>query len=58
MVQCAGVASLFDVVRPGAHERLCGDTLSHPCVPRMWFLIGFHCLDVIPRPRVFVASYC
>ena len=43
-------------LRPGAHERLCGDTPSHPCVARMWFLIDFHCLDVKPRTRVFVAS--
>ena len=43
-------------LRLGAHERLCGDTLSHLCVARMWFLIGFHCLDVKLRTRVFVAS--
>ena len=43
-------------VRPGAHGRLCGDTPSHPCAVRMWFLIGFHCLDVKLRTRVFVAS--
>ena len=33
-------------IRPGADERLCGNTSSCWCVVGMWFPIGFHCLDV------------
>ena len=34
------------------------DTPSRPCVAGMWLLTDFHCFDVKPRTRVFVASDC